>query len=35
MNAVWFVLGAISTLVVEIVVCIVYGISASNTGGKK
>jgi hypothetical protein len=35
MSAVWFMMGVLTTLVAEIIMCIVYAISYSKKGGKK
>ena len=34
MNAVWFVMGALATIVAEITTCIVYAVVESKKGGK-
>lgn len=35
MSAVWFMLGVLTTLVAEIIMCIVYAISYGKKGDKK
>lgn len=35
MSAVWFMMGVLTTLVAEIIMCIVYAMRSSYKGGKK
>lgn len=35
MNAIWFMLGALTTCILEIVACIAYAVVSTNKGGRK
>ena len=35
MYAVWFMIGVLTTIVAELVACIIYAFVATNKGGKK
>ena len=34
MNAVWFMIGVLTTIVAEVVACICYAVVVNNRGGK-